>query len=233
MEPVELLRRIPPFIELDRATIAELVARSYRRQFPAGEVLFHQGDPAGTVYVILSGHVNLQVATVSGGVSHIGRRGPRQTLGEVSVIEGKRRLADAITTDRCDLLILDARDFQRCMERFPKFERQVMRGLAARIREIVGRRAKESDGDALERVSALILELMEDYGTVPEGDGKRINIQLTQQQMAERIGVKRECVNRKLSSLQRTGAIRVDGRQVIVMSEERLRRAQGAPEGRL
>src|SRR5207244_6131385 len=101
---VGLLRQVPLFGDLDQGSLERLAARSRRRRFAAHEALFHEGDPGYTLYVVISGHVNVQRTLVSGEVFHIGQCGPGEPVGEMSLFDGKPRMADVVTAEPCEVL---------------------------------------------------------------------------------------------------------------------------------
>lgn len=104
-----MLRRIPLFSGLAESELAPLANRCRRRLFPPREALFHEGDDGQTLYLILSGFVNIQRQTAEGTIVHVARRGPGEHFGELSLFDDLPRSADAVTDTTCDLLMLDRR----------------------------------------------------------------------------------------------------------------------------
>jgi CRP/FNR family cyclic AMP-dependent transcriptional regulator len=220
---IELLRRVPLFEGLEEESIRALAEHSRRRKFRGGEALFHEGDPGQTLYLIAGGHVNIQTSASDGQTVHVAYRGPGEHFGEMALIDGKPRMADAVTAESCDLIMLDRIEFIACLERSPKIALSVMASLAERLRQAAqslrGRQGLDVNG----RLSAMLLQLVRENSS-PVPGGRRIETKMTQQEMADRIGATRETVNRALSSLCEVRAIRMAGRQIIVLDQDRLRR---------
>jgi CRP/FNR family transcriptional regulator, cyclic AMP receptor protein len=212
------------FADLEDRDLQEVAQRIRRRKFPAQEAIFHEEDEGATLYILVSGHVHIQQTLASGETIHIATRGPGEHFGELSLLDGKPRMADAVTAEPCDLLLLSRTEFIRCVETSPKIALAVMASLADRLREAAQHLAARQDLDVFGRVSRILLNLMETHGVPEPGGGTRLNIKLTQQQLAEQAGTTRETVNRALSSLKDVKAIRSDGRAIIVLRPDRLRR---------
>ncbi len=141
-------------------------------------------------------------------------------FGELSLFDGKPRMADVITTEPCDLLMLDHSDFVRCVEQSSRFTMAIMANLADRIRQTAGHLESHRELDVTGRVAEALLELLPAYGEQDPNGGTRITHKITLQQLAEQIGATRESVSRAITSLRETEAIRIAGRILIVMSEK-------------
>lgn len=220
---VAVLRGVPFFADMDEHSLELLASACRKRRYDADETLFFEGDPGHTLYIILSGRVNIQKITPSGEILFLNQCGPGEAFGELALVDGKPRSADAVTAETCELLVLDQRAFARCLESSPKVTRGILAFLADRVRAADTRLQAYQSRDALGRVSDILLRLLEVSAVPHPGGGKRITARITQQDMAEQIASTRETVNRALSRLRQTGVIRCEGRQFIVMDEDKLR----------
>ncbi len=224
-DTISQLGQVPIFAGLDKQVLQQLVARCRRRKFNGKEALFHEGDPGHTLYIILSGRVNIEKTTASGEIVHIAQRGPGDHFGEMALLDESPRSADAMTQGRCELLMLDRNEFLSCLEKQPVIALKIIASLVARLREAADQRTESMSLDVTGRLSGLLLQELEaDDGVGGSGDGGfRLGGRLTQQEMAERIGSSREAVNRSLSRLKSVGAIKLDGRTVVVLNPQKLR----------
>jgi CRP-like cAMP-binding protein len=219
---IEPLRRVSLFADLDEPQLEELALHSRRRRFGANEALFHLGDPGHTLYVILSGCVRIQSITPSGETIHLALRGPGEHVGELALIDGKPRMADAVTTEPSDLLMLDRNGFVSAIEASPRMALAVMSVLADRLRQAAGHLEEHQELDVLGRVAAALLKLTEAHGTPDPAGGTRIEANVTQKQLAEQVAATRESVNRALASLKEARTIRMDGRTIVVTNVKKL-----------
>ena len=214
---LELLRRVPLFADLDETVLRALSARTRRRRYNAGEALFHEDDPGETLYVIASGTVSIQRTGEDGMVRRIARRGAGDPFGEMSLIDGKPRMADAVTAEPSDVLSLHREDFLWCVHHYPQVSLRIMAYLAERLREAADHLETAQSQDVLGRVAAAVIELMRAYGE-PRSTGEvRIRVRVTQQALAEQVGASRESVNRCLRRLRREKVLRLESRHIVVL----------------
>jgi CRP/FNR family transcriptional regulator, cyclic AMP receptor protein len=225
MEPSALsaLRQVPLFAGLEDEALAALAARCRRRRFRAHEALIHEGDPGQTLYLILSGSVHIQRDTPEGETLHLARCGPGEPVGELSLIDGKPRMADVVTAEPCDVLILDRDEFLACLRAHPEMAIRVLSCLADRLRRVADHMEQYQTRDVLGRLAVFLVETLESGGADETPDGKRLRVQLSQGEIARQVGTTRESVNRALARLRQARAVRCEGRQWIVTDERKLR----------
>ncbi len=131
-QEVELLRRIPMFSKIDPAKLRLLAFASERVTFPAGEVLFHQGDPADAAYLIIDGSVSVTVELASGPLL-VAKVGKDQIVGEIGIICDVPRTA-TITAEMPTITLRITRDlFFQMINDFPVMGVEIMRVLAHRL----------------------------------------------------------------------------------------------------
>lgn len=131
-QEVELLRRIPMFSKIDPAKLRLLAFASERVTFPAGEILFHQGDPADAAYLIIDGSVAVTVQLASGPLL-VAKVGKDQIVGEIGIICDVPRTA-TITAEQQTITLKITRDlFFQMINDFPVMGVEIMRVLAHRL----------------------------------------------------------------------------------------------------
>jgi signal transduction histidine kinase/MFS family permease len=127
---VPLFSNLPPSELVSLADIGQYV--SIRR----GDMVFKEGDPGDTAYVILKGAVNIQRAREEGSVDVvITAFGVGEVFGELALIDGEPRSASAVAREHCDLFIIERADFIRVLSGTPRMLGDFMGGLTARLRE--------------------------------------------------------------------------------------------------
>jgi CRP-like cAMP-binding protein len=218
----ELLRRVPLFAGLDEDSLATLAARCRRRRFKGHATLFHEGDPGEVLYVLITGTVTVQRVTESGETIHLARRGPGEPVGELSLIDGKPRMADVVTAEPCELLMLERADLIRALERSPQIALRIMACLSDRLREAADQLARVQSTKVIGRVAAELVRLLGLYGEPEPAGGRRIRVRMTQRELAEEIGVSRESVNRSFRRLERQKVLRLEDGHVVVLDARKL-----------
>lgn len=230
---ISLLRQVPLFAGLEDEPLRLLARACRRRTFAPRTTLFHQDDPGHTLYVIVSGHVLIQYVTGEGETVHIARREAGEHIGELSLLDGKPRAADAVTgAIACDLVMLDRDPFLRLMEQTPAIALNVCVSLADRLREATEETAARQKQDVMGRLAAFLLEYATTQGdaaTDGSGDPSRLRLDITRQEIAAQIGAQRETVSRALSRMKAAGAVREEpgqagGPETLILNRAKLAR---------
>lgn len=131
-QEVEMLRRIPMFSKIDPAKLRLLAFASERVTFPAGEVLFHQGDPADAAYLIIDGSVLVTVELESGPLL-VAKVGKDQIVGEIGIICDVPRTATNTAEAQTTTLKITRDLFFQMINDFPVMGVEIMRVLAHRL----------------------------------------------------------------------------------------------------
>ena len=216
-EPGSFLAQLGP------AERAELLNRGFERGWAAGATLFHEGDESTWVVVLLSGRVKSCSDGVNGGEVVLAIRGPGSLLGEVSAIDGQPRSATVRALEPVKALVLQADEFTAFLQEHPKVGLLLMRMICERLRDSDHKRIEFGMLDTTSRVAQRLVELADRYGE-PERDSVRIDVSLTQEELAGWVGASREAVSKALRSLRSRGWIETGRRTVIVHDLAALRR---------
>jgi CRP-like cAMP-binding protein len=217
------LAQVPIFAGLDDAHLQALAAACRRRSVRAEETLFYEGDPGHTLVLIVSGQVRIQRVTPSGKLVVLALRGPGDHVGEMALLDGEPRSADAVTAEPCELLILERAELMTCLLDRPQIALNMLASMAKRLREAANQVEGFRELDVLGRVAAAILELVDSHGE-PIAGGVRIRNRVTQQALADRIGATRVSVNKALGRLKSVRAIRSEAGDLVVINVEELQR---------
>jgi CRP/FNR family cyclic AMP-dependent transcriptional regulator len=102
--------------------------------FPAGQVIFREGDAGSTMYVIVEGEVDIQ-----SGSHLLETAGPGSLLGEMALIDRSPRSASAVAKTDCKLAPVDQRRFEFLVQQTPYFALEVMEIMADRLRKTTAR----------------------------------------------------------------------------------------------
>lgn len=133
---VDLLARVPLFASLPRRHLRRVAEHADLVAFRPGEQIVREGEPGGTFYVIVEGE-----AVVRQRGRRIGRLGPGDFFGEVSLLDGGPRTADVVA----ETAIVAIRVFKRAFDRLLREEP----GVAARILHVVAARLRAAEQRSL------------------------------------------------------------------------------------
>ena len=194
--------------------------------FRRGAALFSEGDVADRVFLIEHGWVTLGMATPAGGEVILGLRGPGDVVGELSALDGEPRTATALAVDDVDAVVAPARLLGEMFARDRELAGELLRLLAARLRESDRRRLEFAMLDSLGRVARRLLDLAERFGE-PTGDGVRVELPLSQEQLASWCGCSREATVKALRTLREVAGVTTGRRTVTLRDTELMRRHAG------
>lgn len=215
--------RVPLFAGLDQESLRELTRAARRRLFRAGEIIFHRDDTGQVLYVIRTGKVKIFVTSSEGQDMVLTILGPGDYFGELALLDGLPRSASAAAIEAADTLALQRPDFIQAVERHPRIAIQVMNVLSRRLRQTDALIEDLLFLDVHGRVAKKLLELAELHG-VRTPEGIRIELRLTQGELAAMVGASRESVNKVMGYFTDKRFISTDKYKITVIRLADLRR---------
>ena len=143
-----------------------------RRPYGAGVTLFHQGDEAGPVVVLLAGRAKVASLSSAGREVIVAVRGPGDLLGELSAIDDEPRAATVTTLEPVEALLVPGSAFAAFLERRPRVALVILRMVAQRLRYADAQQADFATHDVVGRVAHRLVELAERFGIPSEGGSR-------------------------------------------------------------
>lgn len=203
---------------------AEFLASAQRRRFRSGEVLFHAGDPAGSVHLIRRGHVAVRRWTRVGDMVTLTVLGPGQLLGELgAIVADGQRAATVVALDPTDTWAWDRRELAALRRAHPSVDAALVDLLIERVHELSTHLEETLFEAADVRVLRRVLAVGEIYGGAAAGTV----IPLTQDDVASMAGTTRSTANRALRALEADEVVELSrGRITILRPDELARRAR-------
>jgi CRP/FNR family transcriptional regulator, cyclic AMP receptor protein len=204
----QLLRRSPLFSRLGDAEADAILAHAKLVRYPHGATIFTKGEPGNSMMAVLSGRVTITAPSPDGRqiVLSVLREG--EVFGEIALLDGKERTADARAEMDCELLVVARQDFLRVLRHQPELCLPLLMVFCERIR-----RTDEQVEDFaflhLEtRIAKTLLRLAEEQngGQMAPAVGVRIS----QRALGEIVGGSRESVNKHLQDWKRAGIIAIE-----------------------
>ena len=215
---VPLLGRCLLFRALDDGTRQELAARVHRHSFKAGEPIFHIGAPGQSMVVILQGIVRVSLPGPKGKTVILADLAAGEVLGEVALLDGKERSADATALTNCSVAMLERRDVVPFLLKRPDVCFKLLELMCARLRKSDEQMAEIA---FLELPARLAKALLDRVGP-PTRSAAAPKLALSQSELASMINATRENVNRCLHDWQRRGIVAIDGGRISILQREAL-----------
>jgi CRP-like cAMP-binding protein len=220
-ERAALLRRHLLFKELDPKILDRLAAHAKTKSVPRGATIFVKGDAGTCLFAVVSGTVQVTAASSEGKSAVFNQIGAGEIVGEIALLDGQPRTADAMAFTDCRLMIIERRDFLPLLHDFPDVAIKLLELLCSRLRRTSEQVEDLMFLDLKGRLTKALLRLAKD-----SEDGKGITI--SQTDLSQMIGMSREMINKQLQAWARDGLIEVERRRIVVLRPDAL--ARSAPD---
>jgi CRP-like cAMP-binding protein len=192
-----------------------LAARTVRKLFNTGELLFSEGEPCNGLHIIARGKVRIFKTSMSGREQVLAVNGPGESVAELPVFDGGPYPASAMAIEDSEIAFISRRDFNAyCMEH-PEVALKVLSVVGARLRRLVGIIEELSFTTIRQRLISVLVKLAQSEGRKTER-GIEFQLPATHQELANQLGTVRELISRNLMRLQAEGLLDVDARQIVV-----------------
>lgn len=199
--------------------LAALLAREGRRyRFADGAVIQQQGDIGAGFWMIEQGTVSVCRFGEHGSLTVFGLLGAGDLFGELAHFAGLPRQVDAVALGDATLVRIGAALIDRLLEDQPDFARWLLKSLAHQLRVALDRIDRDHNLPAHARLSRALADMVRREG--PELD-------LTQQALADLIGISRVTAGQILADLEKAGTIRRGYRRIVVINPAALAAAAG------
>ena len=214
------LKNTQLFEDLSEDELEELSRITPYRRFEAGEVIYRMEDPADALYFVRSGMVKISMYFPNGKEMILGLLGQYDIFGELLLLKEERRPNQAEAVTATTLIVMPEEDFQRLLREKPRIAMKFIQVMSTRLWQAQQWQAEVGAFDAPGRLANLLVRLARDFGQ-PDERGTKIDLNLTQQDLAKMIGATRETVSHCLARLLEFGAVK-RRRSPIVVDEEAL-----------
>ena len=221
-EKLWYLKQCPLFDCLSPQEIERIERVGKARQFPRGAPIYLPADEASSVLLLAAGRAKICHLTADGKQSILAFIEPGELFGELAILEpDEKRDEYAEAIEKSTVVLIPAGEFQELVERHPRVSLGITKLFGLRRKRIEQRLKNLLFLSNRERLTHLLLELAERYGTATP-DGIKLGIQLSHQDLANVIGSTRETVTVVLGELQQEGFIRIGRRRIVIRDGQRL-----------
>jgi CRP/FNR family transcriptional regulator, cyclic AMP receptor protein len=221
-ETARLLARTEVFSDLEAGELAAVAQVAVPRRWDRGHVIFREGDPGDTCYLLRSGAVVLTREHQGGRMVALAELRTGSLFGELAMFRGETRSATAEAVEPATAVALLARDVQRLIRRNPELALKLLASLAERVSRTNERLLQQSFQTVAGRVASALLAqtISRQAEGAPEAD---VLIRATQAEIANLAGTSRESASRFLATLERAEVVTLGRGKVTVHDPGRLR----------
>jgi CRP/FNR family transcriptional regulator len=190
-------------------------------QYPKGETIFQEGDPAFGFYIVCKGKVKLAKHSLKGKKQILKLLGPGEVLGEKTMFDREIYTAYAETLEETKLHFIEREPFLDFLRENPRVALKFIEKLSREIKAFQDKLMEASYVGSLERLARLLLLMGKEYGVQSE-KGLDIGVELSRQELAELAGISTETAIRMLSRLKERDLVALEGTKIYIIDREGL-----------
>jgi CRP/FNR family cyclic AMP-dependent transcriptional regulator len=220
-----VLRKHPFFSDLDPEALDQLCRYAKHATLKRGATLFSKGDPGNSLYAVISGTVKMSISSADGRSAILNIIGPGEIFGDIALLDGRTRSADAIANSNCEVFVIDRREFIPFVKSQPALAMKFIELLCTRLRQTSDQVEQIILQNLPGRLASALIRLSEKSAA----GGRAIAI--TQQEISEMVGMTRESINKQLRAWAARNWVRLEHGAIVVLDVAALRELIEAGSG--
>ena len=209
------LNGINIFSDLSEKECQSLQSICKPRSYLKNSMIILEEEYGDLVFVVRSGTIKITRVNDEGKEVILALLGPGEMFGELAVLDGEARSANALAQENCELLAINKEDFLDILKNHSSVSYNVMCELAKRLRKSDQQIEALSLSDAEHRIGVSLLNLAEDMGVIRKGKVTIQNLPF-QQDIANMAGTSRETVARVLKIHENKNMILKEGHTLVI-----------------
>ncbi|MFZ2160289.1 MAG: Crp/Fnr family transcriptional regulator [Bradyrhizobium sp.] len=213
-----VLRKHPIFCDLDPEALDQLCRYAKHATLKRGATIFSKGDPGTSMFAVISGTVKISTSSPDGRSAILNLIGAGEIFGEIAVLDGQARTADATANTNCEIFIIDRREFVPFVKSQPALAMKFIELLCTRLRWTSEQVEQIILLNLPGRLANALLRLTEKHKLAPGGR----TIAVTQQEISEMVGMTRESINKQLRVWADRKWVRLEHGAIVVLNAEPL-----------
>lgn len=216
---LSVLRKHPIFCDLESDALDQLCRYAKHTTLKRGASIFAKGDPGNSLFAVISGTVKISISSPDGRNAILNLIGPGEIFGEIAVLDGAPRTADAIANTNCEIYIIDRREFLPFVRSQPALAMRFIELLCARLRWT----SEQVEQVILQNLPARLASALLGLTEKRKLDSGSPTIAITQQEISEMVGMTRESINKQLRAWAARHWVRLEHGAIVVLNAESLR----------
>ena len=185
------------------------------RNYLKNSMIILEEEYGDLVFVVQTGTIKITRVNDEGKEVILALLGPGEIFGELAILDGEARSANALAQENCNLLAINKEDFLEILKNNFSVSYNLMCELAKRLRKSDQQIEALSLSDAEHRIGVSLLNLAEDMGVIRKGKVTIQNLPF-QQDIANMAGTSRETVSRVLKLLENKSMISKVGHTLVI-----------------
>ncbi len=183
--------------------------------FTAGQVIFLRDDAPRDLFVVRKGRVRLSILSSEGRELAFAHATEGDVFGEIALLDGRPRTANATALTEVDALSLSRSSLLTLMEARPLIAMAAITFLCERLRTTDTKMEAIALCPIEARLARFLLSAVQLQSPGAKGNTSRLNLDMSQGELALLLGASRPKVNKALAALEEADAVRRDGAELI------------------
>ena len=201
-----LIRRSFLFKDVSDAVLGRLSTLSVTKQLGRRETLFNRGDEGDALYAVIDGLVRIWVGSDSGKELTFSIMEPGDVFGEIALLDGLPRTANATAQETTQLLVIQRSAFLSVLENDAQLGRHIIELLCERLRLKTDLLSDFAFAELPVRLARKLNDLVTAHAEI-DGNSARLGKRFSQTELAQMLGVSREAINKQLSAWSHKGIV--------------------------
>jgi CRP/FNR family transcriptional regulator, cyclic AMP receptor protein len=210
---LSVLRNHPIFCDLEPEALDQLCRYAKHSTLKRGGAIFSKGDPGNCLFAVISGTVKISISSADGRSAILNLISAGGIFGEMSVLDGQARSADATANTNCEIFAIDRREFLPFMRSQPALAMKFIELLCTRLRWTSDQVEQIILQNLPGRLAGALIRLTEKDKLAPAGR----TIAITQQEISEMVGMTRESINKQLRVWAARNWVRLEHGAIVVL----------------
>jgi len=211
----DFLSTVSIFSDLNQDILEKVKKITTERKYPKGSMIILEEEYGDKLFIVKEGTVKITRVNDEGREVILALLGSSEIFGEMAILDGESRSANALAQENCNLIVISSEDFMEILKDNFKVSFALMSELAKKIRKSDLQIEALSLSDAEHRIGVSILSLAEDMGVIRNGKVTIQNLPF-QQDIANMAGTSRETVSRVMKTFEDRNLILKEGHTVII-----------------
>jgi CRP/FNR family transcriptional regulator, cyclic AMP receptor protein len=201
------IARLDLFVGASPDDIDAVASLAVEQRFKDGESIFSRGAPGEGMLIVLQGSIRLSIVSVEGRELILREAGPGDVIGEIAVLDGGRRTADAAAVGPVAAGFIGQAPFARLLANRPALQMMILQVLCARLRDTTDQLESIALYPLEARLARFLLWHVRRHGRTRADGARSAPLTISQSAIASFVGASRPKVNRLLASFEERGAI--------------------------
>ena len=212
---LEFLRSVNIFSDLSETELGSIQDVCKTRKYPKNSMIILEEEMGDVVFIVMSGTVKITRVNDEGKEVILAMLGSGEVFGEMAILDGESRSANALSQENCEVITINREDFLNIIKTNNKVAINLMTEFAIRLRKSDQQIEALSLDDAEHRIGVSILNLAEEMGVIRQGAVTVQNLPY-QQDIANMAGTSRETVSRVMKIFEERGLITKSGHKLSI-----------------